>query len=465
LGDAGLALRDSSIAEWPIKETTGNIAFSWLLRLRWGAVLCQAVLIFIAFLFLEITIPIPIVSVIILFEITSNLYFSSLIQRKNVIPEWLFGLVMFLDVFFLTALIFYTGGPMNPFTFLYLVHIVIGALLMHPQWSWSLAIFTVLCYAALFFVDPVVLCQSVLGQAGGILGLPQNLESCHAEIQELNTLSGSMQLHLRGMLLAFAITAFFIVFFVGRIQKALEDHQRTLDKLEDERARSERLASLATLAAGATHEFSTPLSTIAVAAGEMLHELKDLENNQDLLADAQLIRDQVANCKEILFQMAADAGKHLGEPLVEYTTVEILDRILQSIPAEDHDRILINNEAETLSFLVPIRNLVRSIKGLINNGLDASGAGSPVKVRCYSDKKFLYFDILDQGTGMDQSIIAKAHEPFFTSKEPGKGMGLGLFLAQNVAESYDGELRISSEPGRGTTVTISLALQQTSKAE
>lgn len=460
-----MALRDSSIAEWPIKETTGNIAFSWLLRLRWGAVLCQAVLIFIAFLFLEITIPIPIVSVIILFEITSNLYFSSLIQRKNVIPEWLFGLVMFLDVFFLTALIFYTGGPMNPFTFLYLVHIVIGALLMHPQWSWSLAIFTVLCYAALFFVDPVVLCQSVLGQAGGILGLPQNLESCHAEIQELNTLSGSMQLHLRGMLLAFAITAFFIVFFVGRIQKALEDHQRTLDKLEDERARSERLASLATLAAGATHEFSTPLSTIAVAAGEMLHELKDLENNQDLLADAQLIRDQVANCKEILFQMAADAGKHLGEPLVEYTTVEILDRILQSIPAEDHDRILINNEAETLSFLVPIRNLVRSIKGLINNGLDASGAGSPVKVRCYSDKKFLYFDILDQGTGMDQSIIAKAHEPFFTSKEPGKGMGLGLFLAQNVAESYDGELRISSEPGRGTTVTISLALQQTSKAE
>jgi len=382
-----------------------------------------------------------------------------------VISEWLFGLVMFLDVFFLTALILYTGGPMNPFTFLYLVHIVIGALLMHPNWSWSLAIFTVLCYAGLFVVDPITLGQSILGQAGGIFGLVQNQEVCHTEIQELVNLSGHMQLHLQGMLLAFTITAFFIVFFVGRIQKALEEYQRTVDSLEEEKAKSERLASLATLAAGATHEFSTPLSTIAVAAGEMLHELKDVENNQDLLADAQLIRDQVANCKEILFQMAADAGKHLGEPLVEYTTVEILDRILQSIPAEDHDRILINNEVDTQSFLVPIRNLVRSIKGLINNGLDASGAGSPVKVRCYSDKKFLYFDILDQGTGMDQSIIAKAHEPFFTSKEPGKGMGLGLFLAQNVAESYDGELRISSEPGQGTTVTISLALQQTSKAE
>ena len=459
-----MALRDSSIAEWPIKETTSNIAFSWLLRLRWGAVLCQAVLIFIAFLFLEIAIPIPIVSVIILFEIASNLYFSNLIQRKNVIPEWLFGLVMFLDVFFLTALILYTGGPMNPFTFLYLVHIVIGALLMRPQWSWSLAIFTVLCYAALFFVDPVVLGQSVLGQAGGILGLSQSQESCHTEIQELTILSGHMQLHLQGMLLAFTITAFFIVFFMGRIQKAFGEHQRTLDKLEEEKAKSDRLASLATLAAGATHEFSTPLSTIAVAAGEMLHELKDLKNNQDLVADAQLIRDQVANCKEILYQMAADAGEHLGEAMEEYTTGEILAKTVDSLPVEIHKSIQIENEAETVSILVPLRTLVRSIKGLINNSLDASMVESKVVVRCYTDQEFLYFEVEDQGMGMDETILARAHEPFFTSKEPGKGMGLGLFLAQNVAESFGGKLAIISEPGQGSKVTISLALEQISKA-
>ncbi len=443
-----MALHESSIAEWPIKETTTNIAFSWLLRLRWGAVLCQALLILMAYLFLKIAIPIPIVSIIILFQGASNFYFSGLVQRKKRISEWLFGLVMFLDVFFLTALIFYTGGPMNPFTFLYLVHIVIGALLMHPNWSWSLAIFTVLCYAGLFIVEPITLGQSGLGQAGGIFGLVQNQEVCHTEIQELSMLSGHMELHLQGMLLAFTITAFFIVFFVGRIQKALEEYQRTVDSLEEEKAKSEKLASLATLAAGATHEFSTPLSTIAVAAGEMLHELKDVKNNQDLLADAQLIRDQVANCKEILFQMAADAGKHLGEPLDEYTTAEILDRVLQSIAAEDHDRIRINNEADALLFLVPIRTLVRSIKGLINNGLDASGADSPVKVRCYSDNKFLYFDIQDQGTGMDQSILAKAHEPFFTSKEPGKGMGLGLFLAQMLLKVMTASFVFHQSQGR-----------------
>ena len=82
-----MALYESSIAEWPIKETTTKIAVSWLLRLRWGAVFCQAVLIFIAFLFLEIAIPVPIVSIIILSETASNLYFSSLAQRNNVISE------------------------------------------------------------------------------------------------------------------------------------------------------------------------------------------------------------------------------------------------------------------------------------------------------------------------------------------------------------------------------------------
>jgi two-component system sensor histidine kinase RegB len=452
------------VAEWPIKETTTNIVFAWLLRLRWGAVLCQAVLIFMAFLFLEIAIPLTIVSIIILFEIASNLYFSSLAQRKNVIPQWLFGLVMFLDIFFLTALILYTGGPMNPFTFLYLVHIVIGALLMQPQWSWGLAIFTVFCYAALFFVDPVLLDQYFLEHTGVIWGLLQNQDNCHAGILELNTLSGHLQLHLQGMLLAFAITALFIVFFVGQIQKALEKHQRTLDKLKVEKARSDKLASLATLAAGATHEFSTPLSTIAVAAGEMLHELKHSENNAELIADVQLIRDQVANCKEILNQMAADAGEHLGETMEEFTVSEILEKTVESLPVETHKRVRIKNEAETISVFLPVHILVRCIKGLIMNGLDASMSDSPVVVRCYSDPAYLYFEVRDRGKGMDETVLARAHEPFFTSKEQGKGMGLGLFLAQNVAESFGGKLIIVSEPGQGTKVTISLALEHIDKA-
>jgi len=443
---------------WPVNETTANIAFTWLLHLRWGAVLCQAILIFVAYSYLEIAIPLIFVSAIILFEALSNLFFTFLYRRTHVIPAWLFGLAMFLDVIFLTALLYYTGGPMNPFTFLYLVHIVLGAILMQPGWSWSLTFFTMLCYSSFFLVDPEVLGRLPLMLPGGYIGGAGLQETCHPAIAEYIQLSGHMKLHLKGMLLAFSITAVFIVFFVGRIQKALEEHQQTLIILDEERARSEKLASLATLSAGAAHEFSTPLSTIAVAAGEMLHQLKTGRIDQSLVEDAQLIRDQVKACKDILYQMTADAGEHLGEALEKFTVSQVVSNALAGFSKDDQTRIRVENAADELSILIPYRTLIRIIRGLIKNGLDASPMDGLVILRCFFDEKFLYFQVEDQGSGMDEEVLARAAEPFFTTKEQGKGLGLGLFLAQNVAEQFDGELLLSSKKPGGTLVTISFSL-------
>jgi len=447
------------ILVWPANEANADIAFSWLLQLRWGAVLCQAILILVAYDYLDIAIPVIFVSAIIMFEAISNLFFSYRHRRRKVVPEWLFGLVMFLDVIFLTALLYYTGGPMNPFTFLYLVHIVIGAVLMRPNWSWSLTVFTVLCYGSLFVVGPDFLGQLPLMLPGGFIGGAAIQENCHPALAEYAVLSGHMKLHLKGMLLAFAISAFFIVFFVGRIQQALEQHQQTLVSLEEERARSDKLASLANLSAGAAHEFSTPLSTIAVAAGEMLHQLKDGKIDQGLIDDAQLIKDQVKACKDILYQMAADAGKHLGEALERYSVEHVVQGALNEFSAVDQARIRVENEAPGISILIPFRTLVRTVKGLIKNGLDASHPSSPVFLRCFCDESFLYFQVSDQGSGMDAETRNRAAEPFFTTKEQGKGLGLGLFLAQNVAEQFGGALTISSEKLVGTTVTIRFALE------
>ena len=446
-------------AIWPVNEATANIAFSWLQHLRWGAVLCQAILILLAYVYLEIALPIIFVSIIILFEASSNLLFTFLTRRRKVIPEWLFGMVMFLDIIFLTVLLYFTGGPMNPFTFLYLVHIVVGAILMRANWSWTLAVFTVLSYSSLFIVDPQVFGRLPLMLPGGFIGGVDIQATCHPAITEYNLLSDHMKLHLKGMLLAFAITAFFIVFFVGRIQKALEEHQQTLISLEEERARSEKLSSLATLSAGAAHEFSTPLSTIAVAAGEMLHHLKDENMDQGLVDDARLIKDQVNACKDILYQMAADAGEHLGEALEKYKIKDVLTTIVSEFSEKDQARIKVENEAGEIAIQIPLRTTVRTVKGLIKNGFDASQEASTVFLKCFYDEKYLYFQVTDKGSGMDKENIDRACEPFFTTKEQGKGLGLGLFLAQNVAEQFGGELSIASEKLHGTTVTISFALK------
>ncbi len=441
-----------------MNEATASIAFSWLLYLRWGAVFCKAALILIAYIYLEIALPIIFVFVIILFEVASNLFFAILARREKVIPEWLFGLVMFLDIIFLTVLLYYTGGPMNPFTFLYLVHIVIGAILMRPCWSWSLAVCAMVCYSSFFLIDPQLLGRLSLNLPGGFIGGRHIGETLQPAILEYAGLPDHMKLHLEGMLLAFVITVVFIVFFVGKIQKALEEHQQTLIRLEEERARSERLSSLATLSAGTTHELSTPLATIAVAAGEMMHHIRDGEVDHDLLEDVQLIRDQIKTCKDILYQMAADAGEHLGEAMVVLPVGSLVEKIIDEFPAEVRTRIKVENEIAGLPVRVPVRTMMRSIKGLLRNGLEASEDGSTVLLKCFSDKNSLHFQVKDNGCGMDEETVARACEPFYTTKEQGKGLGLGLFLAQNVAEQFGGELTVASEMSAGTTVTFSLAL-------
>jgi len=437
-------------------ETRSSIAFSWLLILRWGALLCQALLVLAVYVFFKTITPLTILAVIITFAGGTNLAFHYFFQQRNrTIPGGLFALVMFLDIILLTALLYCTGGPMNPFTFLFLIHISLGAILMRPFWAWTLAFFTTFCYATLFFLPEAALSAPL---AMGSLDTP--LSACQTEGLGSTAMNNHMSLHLQGMWFAFTITVFFVVFFVNKIQKDLEDHQKTLTELETEKNRSEKLASLATLSAGAAHEFSTPLATIAVAAGEMLSSLTKQDTDPEVIADVRLIREQVERCREILYQMSADAGEHLAEALRVFTVGELCKEVLSWFSEENQRRIEVNCTIKDLSIRMPFRTLKRIIRGLIKNAIDASEDDSPVTVTCSKDDRYLYIEVRDQGQGMDEETLNRAIEPFFTTKEPGKGLGLGLFLAESAAERLGGTLDISSTPGIGTTAVISFSLSQ-----
>ncbi len=428
-----------------------NTAFLWLLRLRWGAVICQALLIIAVSLFLNINLPFLIIFVIIVFQAVSNLLLAHYKEADPHKINQAVVIIMFLDVSLLTLLIHYTGGPMNPFTFLFLLHIVIGSLIMPPKWSWTLAIFTMSCYAVLFLLPAHLRAASP----------PQLL--CHH--QPAAMLPAAMRLHLKGMWLAFAITSFFIVFFVSKIQESLEEYQQTIGHLQKAKDKSERLAALATLAAGAAHELSTPLAAIAVAAGEMQHTLNQ-DNQQDkarqeLLDDTIFIKERIKACKDILGQMSSDAGHPMGEQTVSFNLTTCLREIVKSYK---HDSLSLNVEDEYLTARLPPQTFRRVIRSLINNSIDACKADETITISCLSakgDQEMIYIKIHDEGCGMDEETLARASEPFFTTKEPGKGLGLGLFLAKTVAQRYGGDLQIQNI-NRGTMVTWSLARNQRS---
>jgi len=429
-----------------------KIVFAWLLNLRWGALACQVTLVTFVHFFYDIKLPMLIISSIFLIIIVSNLLFFYIIRHQSMVPQLLFSLVMFIDVILLTGLLYHTGGPLNPFTFLYLVHIALGAILVRAPCQWALTIFSIVCAAIFFFPSNPDL---LLKFHKVIFAIPQ----LFSEGRQLTLLEQGHEttLHPHGMWFAFSITACFIVFFVGKTRKELERHQEKIATLQQEKNKNERLASLATLAAGAAHEFSTPLAVIAVASGEMLHTLKKENGDPELIEDLNLIQNQVERCRAILSHMAADAGEPLGEEFETVATDKLLAAAIEELPITS-EQIRIINEAQSGKVRLPFRTVTRIIKGLIKNGIDASGQNPLIRLLCRQDSNFLYFEIEDNGHGMSEDCLALATDPFFTTKPPGKGMGLGLFLAKTVSERLGGTITLQSEPGKGTTATLTLAL-------
>jgi two-component system, sensor histidine kinase RegB len=245
----------------------------------------------------------------------------------------------------------------------------------------------------------------------------------------------------------------FIVFFVQRVSSALAARERELQAAHVEAERRQKLASLATLAAGAAHELSTPLSTIAIVAKELQRSLTG-SVPPDVLADLQLVRDQVGRCREILDRMAAHAGQNVGEPLTAISVRGWIAAALDGFAARS--RVLVEAADEDAQLVGPPRALAAALRGLLKNAIQASAPEVHVTLRVLARDGRIRASVLDSGPGMAPEVLARVGEPFFTTKVPGEGMGLGLFLTRALAEQLGGEFRIAPRAGGGTEACIDL---------
>jgi two-component system sensor histidine kinase RegB len=348
------------------------------------------------------------------------------VREASLVPEAVLGALMLVDVVVLTGLLLFTGGPFNPFSTLYLVNIALAAVILRPGWTWALVVISLLCFGALF-VEPL---------RGGAAWL-------HGE-------EGHVRLHLEGMWVAFGVGAVFIAYFVRRVTSELARREGDLAETRAAQARAERLAALGTLAAGAAHELSTPLSTIAVVARELERRLAGSETGSavDLSEDARLVREQVDRCRRILEQMAADAGDVPGESFVDLTLPELIDASTGDL-ARDRLEVVVESAARGRPLQVPRRAVAQALRAITKNALEASPASASVR-----DGGECRIEVRDQGGGMSEDVLARVGDPFFTTKHPGAGMGLGVFLAQTVLARLGGGLELLSRPGAGTTARL-----------
>ncbi len=402
----------------------GRLNFHWLIQLHWWAILGQCLVVLAAQAWTTLGLPLWTLAGLLGLEVLGIVALSAWARRVQV-SDASIAAVMFLDIGVLTVLLDLTGGASNPFSTLYLVNVALAAVLLPQAWSWGLTAASLAAFGSLFVHEAF---------AGPGHHVKWNLDDHQM-----------MGAHLRGMWVAFALAAVFIVFFVQRVSRALAARERELRQARGQAERREKLASLATLAAGAAHELSTPLSTIAIVAKELQRSLSTAGASPEVRSDLQLVRDQVARCRDILDRMAAHAGENVGEPLAPVAVRSWIEASLEGLSGRD--RVDVEPADAAAELVGPPRALADALRGLLKNALQASAPGAHVTLRVRESGGRIRATVLDRGRGMPPDVLARVGEPFFTTKGPGEGMGLGLFLTRALAEQLGGEFHIAPRAG------------------
>lgn len=423
-----------------------------LIRLRWVAIGAQIVLVLLAYFVFSLELPFVALGVILGIEIIVNFVAIRRTHKKKAAQSDRLGLFMVIDLLILTALLYLTGGPYNPFSFLFLVHIALAALVLDSRGTWLLGLFSIGCFGSLFL---------------GHLPLPVPASMQESMHEPMHHTGAAMDMHVQGMWLAFAIAAVTITYFLGRVARDLDQRNAQLNAAQIKAYRTEKIAALATLATGAAHELSTPLSTIAIISKDFETEVDRLAPHHDsdssglreLADDARLIRDQVDRCRTILNQLAIDTGQTLGEADQSFELGDLLAEAIAPIDTQDRLNIGVSEALQRTSFVGPQRTIAHAIRALIKNAVQASSGEQRVRIEASYESSVFCCEVRDQGQGIPEESLRRVTEPFYTTKAAGEGVGLGLFLAQSVADTLGGTLELRPAEPHGTCARLRLPLQ------
>lgn len=217
--------------------------------------------------------------------------------------------------------------------------------------------------------------------------------------------------------------------------------------------RSQKLSVVGQLAAGVAHEIKNPLASIKGAADILTdddtsrvdrEEFKDILRNEVRRIDATVTEFlEFARPKETRFQ-TLDLSAALAATLRQIEAHAKRQGL--SIEANIQDGIIVNGDGEKLHQMA---------LNLLLNAIQASDAGDTVRVSLGGRRaEGVRLVIVDSGAGIEPSHRDHIFDPFFTTKS--SGTGLGLAVVRDIVENHSGDIAIDSEPGRGTTVTVTL---------
>ncbi|MCK7595987.1 ATP-binding protein [Microbulbifer sp. CAU 1566] len=232
--------------------------------------------------------------------------------------------------------------------------------------------------------------------------------------------------------------------------------------LEQELMHSERLASVGRLAAGVAHEVGNPVTGIACLAQNLQFE----SDNPEVLETADQILSQTQRISRIVHSLVSfsHSGSQESEkaPVDLHACVEEAVQLL-SLQRDKTQVTFANRVPEDLYALGDNQRLIQVFINLLSNARDASPDGGHIDVEGYVRAGLACVSVTDNGPGISPAHRERILEPFFTTKEPGEGTGLGLAMVYSIVEEHGGQLELVSpanlDTGRGARFIVQLPLE------
>jgi signal transduction histidine kinase len=226
---------------------------------------------------------------------------------------------------------------------------------------------------------------------------------------------------------------------------------------------NERLASVGRLAAGVAHEIGNPVTGIACIAQNLQHESDagEIENSLDLIL-SQTDRINVIVQSLINFSRGDKAYHNELQPVSVRAAAEEAIQLLSLTKPQSREQFVCQLQ-DDIKISSDRRQLVQVFINLLSNARDASSDDSPIEISCQRQGEQLKIMISDQGSGLPDTVEGRLFEPFVTSKEPGEGTGLGLWVVFNLVKNLGGEITLSSpaiNSDRGTTAALLFSLHR-----
>ena len=401
---------------------TASLNKSTYINLRWIGILGQFITINSVKFIFGFEFNFILSNVIIFIGALSNLYLIYF-YKKPVLTNITSFNFLFLDIIQLSALLYLSGGILNPFSIFLLIPSVFASSNLNIKTNIPLIFITLIMIIFLTFYH-------------------------HDLPKPLNEFKISLYYYY-AIPLALIIALVFLNYFAFIFGQETNLRKDALDKIQEVISKEHELVSLGGQAAAAAHSFGTPLSTIKIISHDLFDQFKD---NNEVKKDLELLVSQVDRCNVILKKLTLNPAIEDDFLDKNKTLYDYINEIVNSFKEISNKNFNVDKEQDSNSFeILKSVEIVYGLRNFIGNANKFANENIYISIR--SDSQNTEITIEDDGPGIPKDILNKIGEPYIktlkTKDSKKSGLGLGIFIGKTLLEKNSAKIIIRNSETRG----------------